>query len=274
MCSDGQVGKQNAEKGHIHWKKFVNEEYFKFHKIPPYVETIGISVGHDADVLDGFIIDDAAGNYCQCVTPALIREAFESAQNETMGRTATKLSIEFPLNVYNDIYNSTRKGNDDHSNKFHLHDLILTSNEFKEIFWISIEDYDNTTTGGDGLSLIINGQVISIEIEEINEDQECQYEAIDFYNVVLKDMLHTLRNITDAEQLKIKAKEIENELNNDYIKTFELITAEPAEKQKLQNEIKKLLNILIMMNEMMMMTRRIIIHLMVIWMNWLKKEQN
>ena len=120
MCSDGQVGKDNAERGHKHWKKFVNETYLKIHKIPPYVETIGISSGHDADVLDGFIIDDAAGNYCQCVTPESVREAFENAQNATMGRTATKLSIEFPLNVFNDIYHSKNK-----DTKFHLHDLIV-----------------------------------------------------------------------------------------------------------------------------------------------------
>eukprot|EP01084_Bolivina_argentea_P119944 212648_1 len=58
-------------------------------------------------------------------------------------------------------------------------------------------------------------------------------------------MLYTLRNITDAQKLKIKAKEIENELNNKYVEIFKIITAEPAEKIKLQNEIKQLLTVTI-----------------------------
>eukprot|EP01084_Bolivina_argentea_P251174 421160_1 len=237
MCSDGEVGKQNAEKGHLHWKEFVNKNYLKVHKIVPFVETIGISSEHDADVLSGFIVNDISGNYCKCLTIEEIGLAFSNAQNETMGRTATKLCIEFPINVCNDIYSN--------KHTFHLYDLIITNDEFKSIFWVNIDDFDNTTKGNDmnGLHLIINKQIIPITINEVINNEECQYEAIDFYNQVLKDMLYVLRNICDGEKLKIKAKEIENELNNDYNKIFELITSEPIEKQKLQNEIKKLLSV-------------------------------
>ena len=239
MCSDGEVSKDNAKKGHSHWKEFVNQSYLKMHKTAPYVETIGISTAHDADVLDGFIANDQVGNYCKVVNGQQISNAFERAQNETMSRsTATKLSIEFPLNVYNDIYNS-----DDKDTKFHLHDLIITTEDFSSNFWVSIGDFDNTTTGGDNLQLIVNEQPVSIVINEVTNDAQCQLEAIEFYNQVLKDMLHTLKNITNPEKLKIKAKEIENELDNKYVEIFKTITAEPTEKTKLQNEIKQLLSV-------------------------------
>ena len=51
MCSDGEVSKDNALRGHSHWKRFVNEQYLKVHETAPYIETIGISRDHDADVL-------------------------------------------------------------------------------------------------------------------------------------------------------------------------------------------------------------------------------
>ena len=90
MCSDGEVGKDNARKGHCHWKEFVTSKYLKVHSIAPYVETIGISSSHDADVLSGFIVNDDCGNYVRCTDSTAIREAFENAQNEAMGRTSTK----------------------------------------------------------------------------------------------------------------------------------------------------------------------------------------
>ena len=236
MCSDGEVGKDNAIRGHNHWKDFVNSDYLKQHQTVPFVECIGISADHDADVLDGFIIDDAAGNYCKSSTPQTIRNAFENAQNETMGRSATKIQIEFPLNVTSGVYKT------ENSNTFTLKDLIVTNNEFSSTFWISLSDFDQQTAGNDGgLHLIVNGKQIAIKIKEVVDEQECQYEAIAFYEQILKDMLHTLRNITNAQELELKAKEIESELQNEYIKIFESITAEPVEKQKLQNEIKELL---------------------------------
>lgn len=236
MCSDGEVGKDNAKKGHSHWKDFVNSNYLKCHEIVPFVECIGISSDHDADVLDGFIIDDAAGNYCKCISAQTIRSAFENAQNETMGRSATKLRIEFPLNVTSDVYDTKN------SNKFTLHDLIVTNDYFSNTFWISLSDFNQQTIGNDdGLYLIVNGKKVGIEIKQVTDDQECQYEVISFYEQVLKDMLFQLRTITNAETLKNKAKEIENELNGQYLKIFESVTAEPAEKKKLQNEIQELL---------------------------------
>eukprot|EP01084_Bolivina_argentea_P251175 421162_1 len=200
MCSDGEVSKDNATQGHVHWKDFVTNKYLKIHKTVPYVETIGISSDHNADVLDGFIINDQVGNYCKCTTAEQINNAFQRAQNETMLRsTAIKLSIEFPLNVCDHIYNNNK------DNNHKLYDLVVNTQDFSADFWISMDVFDQTTTGGD-LQLIINNINVPIVINEVKDNEQCKYEAIEFYNQVLKDMLYTLRNITDAQKLKIKAK--------------------------------------------------------------------
>ena len=86
LCSDGEVNKENAKQAHSHWHEFVNTSYLKIHSTVPYVETIGISSDHDADILDGFIVNDAVGNYCNCIQHEQVSEAFERAQNETMTR--------------------------------------------------------------------------------------------------------------------------------------------------------------------------------------------
>merc|ERR1712154_217148 len=98
-----------------------------------------------------------------------------------------------------------------------------TSDEFCSVFWIDLEQ----TMGGslDKMHLIVNGIEVAIEIEEVVDAQQCQCEAIAFYEQVLKDMLFTLRSITDEKTLMLKAKEIENELTNEYNKIFETITA-------------------------------------------------
>merc|ERR1719295_408180 len=54
-------------------------------------------------------------------------------------------------------------------------------------------------------------------------------------------MLHTLRNITDPQQLKQRAKEIELELEGELIQKFSHLIAEPAEKRQMQQQIKALL---------------------------------
>eukprot|EP01083_Nonionella_stella_P013772 38730_1 len=239
MCSDGEVSKDNAKQGHSHWKQFVNESYLKVHKTVPYVETIGISTAHDADVLDGFIVDDAVGNYCKCSQAQQIKEAFQRAQDNTMSRsTAIKLSIEFPLNVSDHTYSNNKQTH------FHLHDLIVTSQRFSSNFWIAMDTLDHTTKGGgDALQLLVNGKAIPIVINHVTNNEQCQHEAIDYYSAVLRDMLHTLRNITDAHQLKMKAQEIEKELNHKYAQILKSVTAKPADKIKLQNQIKQLLSV-------------------------------
>ena len=60
--------------------------------------------------------------------------------------------------------------------------------------------------------MIINDEAVAISINEVTDDAQCQIEAIEFYNQTLKDMLQILKNITNPEQLKSKAQEIENEL--------------------------------------------------------------
>merc|ERR1719461_325020 len=78
------------------------------------------------------------------------------------------------------------------------------------------------------MHLIVNRMEVAIEIDEVVDSQQCQREVITFYEQVLKDMLFTLRSITDEKALMIKAKEIQNELDIKY-------------KKKLQKQIKKLL---------------------------------
>jgi len=91
------------------------------------------------------------------------------------------------------------------------------------------------------LQLLVNEQTVPIVVNEVSDDQQCQFEAVEFYHQALKDMLHTLKQITDAQKLKAKAKEIEQELESKYADIFKVITAEPMEKMALQNEIKQLL---------------------------------
>ena len=67
MCSDGQVSKDNALRGHSHWKSFVNEQYLKVHDTAPYVETIGISPDHDADVLAKLSSENSFPTQLTCV---------------------------------------------------------------------------------------------------------------------------------------------------------------------------------------------------------------
>ena len=50
-----------------------------------------------------------------------------------------------------------------------------------------------------------------------------------------------MRNITDPQQLKQKAKEIEQELNGELIQKFALLIGEPPEKLQMQQQIKALL---------------------------------
>ena len=50
-----------------------------------------------------------------------------------------------------------------------------------------------------------------------------------------------MRNITDPQQLRQKAKEIERELNRELIQKFAYLIDEPAEKRKMQQQIKALL---------------------------------
>jgi len=236
MCSDGEVSKDNAMRGHSHWKEFVDSKYMAVHNTPPYVETIGISSNHDADVLSGFIVNDDCGNYVRCTDSKGIREAFENAQNATMGRTAIKLSIEFPLSVHDRTGMDQKRGAG--STK---HNVIVTGDEFANNFWIEIDDLDDGMVGDETFCLTVNGQKAVIGIKEITDDQQCLYEAIDFYDCILKDMLHSLRNITDPHALRERAKEIEHTLKDEVIESFAQLTAEPVEKRKLQQKIRTML---------------------------------
>jgi len=239
MCSDGDVPKDNAIRGHSHWKQFVSSKYLAVHGIAPYVETIGISSDHDADVLSGFIVNDSCGNYVRCTDSSGIREAFENAQSETMGRTATKLTIEFPLSVHHGIREAKGKGTGSAK-----HEIIVTDDVFSRNFWVAIDALDGSTGGDDGLWLTVNGERVPIAVHEVSNNAQCQNDAIDFYECSLQDMLHTLRNITDAETLRATAREFDRELNSERtLETFSRITAEPAEKRNLQQKISALLTV-------------------------------
>jgi len=236
MCSDGEVGKDNALKGHSHWKEFVNSKYLKVHSIAPYVETIGISRNHDADVLSGFVVSDDCGNYVRCSDSSGIREAFQNAQNETMARSSVKLTINFPLSVHCGIQSVKDKGAASMQ-----HEVIAVGDEFSRNFWVETNALDEAVKISGELFLAVNDERVRIEIEEVVNDSQCRFEAIAFYDCILKEMLHSLRNITDPDVLRAKAAEIQNALDNELKETFDELTAEPADKRKLQQKIKALL---------------------------------
>ena len=183
MCSDGEVSSDNARKGHSHWKDFVNNKYLKVHTIAPYVETIGISRSHDADVLSGFIVNDSCGNYVRVTDSTGIREAFQNAQNETMARASTKLTIEFPLSVHDGI--TLIKGKDTGSMK---HEVIAVGDEFSSNFWIGVDELQQSIQIAGQLFVAVNGQQVPLEMKEATDDSQCQLQAIEFYDCILKDM--------------------------------------------------------------------------------------
>ena len=183
MCSDGEVGKDNARRGHSHWKNFVNNKYLKVHTIPPYVETIGISSSHDADVLSGFIVNDSCGNYVRVTDSTGIREAFQNAQNETMARASTKLTIEVPLCVHKRI--QLIRWKDSGPMK---HEIIAVGDEFSSNFWVGVDELQQSIQIAGQLFVAVNGQQVPLEIEEVTDDSQCQVEAIEFYDCILKDM--------------------------------------------------------------------------------------
>ena len=180
MCSDGEVRKDNAERGHAHWKQFVNSQYLAVHRIAPNVETIGISSEHDADILNGFIVNDDCGNYVRCADSAAIRQAFENAQNTTMVRTKmTKISIEFTMLVHN--------GTQIQENGSKQFDVIAVGDAFSATFWVDVDSAD-VKRNEDENFLTVNGDRVDIEEEQVTDEAQFQYEAIEFYDALLKNM--------------------------------------------------------------------------------------
>jgi len=237
MCSDGDVPKENALRGHSHWTEFVRSKYLAAHDIAPYLETIGISADHDADVLSGFIIDDRCGNYVRCTDSAAIREGFRSAQSGAMARCSTKLAVEFPLSVHRGIRMARAKG----TGSMH-HDVIAVGDEFSSDFWIEAVALDEAVKIADELFLAVNGQRVPIEIVEVTDSARGRLEAIAFYDGILKEMLHSLRELTDAQALRAKAQEIDSALNNEFAAAFAELTAGPPEKRELRQQIASLVS--------------------------------
>lgn len=266
MCSDGQVQKVNAQQGHKLWKEWVSTEYSKYHNVVPYVETVGISCAHDADILDGFICDENAGNYVFCKDVESIQEAFNNAAQETMLRKSNKIEINFPFDTLDAVLSNNGNENELYFNKTHL---IVNDDDFIKDYWISLKSLPNNlnvlskasitlellSNKADGIGvkkkmmmkkdddsiMIVNVPIHWYEID--GNSDECHSFAIEFYHQMLRDMLNILKNITDGRKLKEKCIMIENTLKNKE-KLFEnVISAEPEDKIKLQQKIKQYLEL-------------------------------
>eukprot|EP01084_Bolivina_argentea_P054254 99517_1 len=235
ICSDGEVSKSNAQQAHATWKKFVNSKYMKVHKQFPFVESIGISSNHDADILDGFILNDDNGNYTRANDSNAIRETFErAAENATMRETyKIRLSSNNSHILFIDsLYNQSN---------LPIKEYTLTQTDFLLKVWINKKSLMKNKDDED-LYIIINDNIkIKITMCDIIDKGKVQEYIIDFYHQILKDMINALRNIQDEKLLKIEAEKIDILLQK-YETIFVEITAQPGELSKLENELVGLLN--------------------------------
>merc|ERR1719317_741088 len=144
-----------------------------------------------------------------------------------MSRTATKLRIEFPLAVHEQVRFGSNSSQTQAQLKRAQHEAVAVGDAFVVNFWIEYADLDALdelaqSESGDGLSMLVNGERVAIEIAEVSDAAQCQMEAIEFYDSALKEMIATL-----SDEAFLAALE-------------ELMV--PADQRKAQQQIAALLN--------------------------------
>jgi len=105
FISDGRTSAHNAATAHSIWKEFA-DRYVQITNIIPRVECIGLTKGHSADILDGFIVSDSHGSYTNCSSREEIVDALAGGLDEvkkghgTLFHLKIPTSIEARINVY------------------------------------------------------------------------------------------------------------------------------------------------------------------------------
>eukprot|EP01084_Bolivina_argentea_P179071 309453_1 len=217
LLSDGEVSKENADKAHLYWKEFVENKYMSQHDVYPFVESIGIGIEHDADILDGFICNDEYGNYTQTKKSNEISIALNRSSMDAIYRVGYKLKIEtefpFLINLY------TQKTSK-------IYEMFITKMEYLRKFWVFKNDMNLEKEN----VIKLNNQKVIIEAmignnindendgnvkedEYDNDEKELMNEQIICYHYqLLKDMIDHLRQFKDEINLKNEAQKIQSKL--------------------------------------------------------------